>query len=119
MTSQSAIDLDHLRQYTQGDSSLEQEVFALFREQCALWLRTLDPGGDEEAWRAGCHALKGSARGVGAFPLAETCAAAEALAGEAGTSVARSVALEDLRRAMDVALAVVARLEQKASSSFR
>jgi HPt (histidine-containing phosphotransfer) domain-containing protein len=119
MTAQSAIDLDHLRQYTQGDPSLEREVFALFREQCALWLRTLTPGGDAETWRAGCHALKGSARGVGAFPLAEACAAAEALAGEAGTDVSRSVALEDLRRAMDAALAAAARLEQKASSSFR
>lgn len=114
-----AIDLDHLRRYTGGDAELEREVFGLFREQCALWMRTLDPTGDVDAWRAGTHALKGSARGIGAFALAEACAAAEALAGDAGTPVSRSLALKDLRAAMDEAIEAVVTLDRRAASSFR
>jgi HPt (histidine-containing phosphotransfer) domain-containing protein len=119
MSSLSVLDLDHLRRYTHADPALEGEIVALFREQCALWLRTLDPKGDEASWRAGAHALKGSARGVGAFALAAACERAEAVAGEAGTPVARSVALQDLRVAMDAALAAAGKLEHRAGTSFR
>jgi HPt (histidine-containing phosphotransfer) domain-containing protein len=119
MNPSSVLDLDHLRRYTHADPALESELVALFREQCALWLRALDPKGDAETWRSGAHALKGSARGIGAFALAEACEAAEVLTGEAGTPVARSVALETLRVAMNEALAAAATLEHRAATSFR
>jgi HPt (histidine-containing phosphotransfer) domain-containing protein len=113
------IDLEHLRRFTHGDAELERELFGLFREQCAMWVRTLDPTGDAAAWSAGAHALKGTARGVGADKLAAACEAAEAVAGEAGTPVARSLALQNLRAAADEAILAVAKLEQRASSTFR
>jgi HPt (histidine-containing phosphotransfer) domain-containing protein len=119
MNPSSVLDLDHLRRYTHADPALESEVLALFREQCALWMRALDPKGDPDAWRSGAHALKGSARGIGAFALAAACDHAEALAGEAGTPVARSVALQALRAAMDEALAAAAKLDHRAASQFR
>ncbi|MGD2131827.1 MAG: Hpt domain-containing protein [Maricaulaceae bacterium] len=113
------IDIDHLRGYTGGDPEVERDVFSAFREQCDMWGRALDPKGDEETWRSATHALKGLARGMGAFTLAEACERAEDLAGDAGSAVARSIALEDLRSAMNDAIHAVAVLEQKAGANFR
>lgn len=64
------LDLDHLSRQTMGDRALEREVLAMFARQ-------LDAIGDaiakadavERARLA--HSLKGSARGVGAFALAD------------------------------------------------
>lgn len=112
------IDLEHLRRFTAGDPGLEGELFGLFREQCALWIRALDPKGEDEDWRAAAHALKGTARGVGAVKLAAACEAAEAVAGEAGTPVERSLALAALRAAADEALAAVAKLDHRAGATF-
>jgi HPt (histidine-containing phosphotransfer) domain-containing protein len=113
------IDLEHLRRTTQGDAALEAELFGMFREQCALWLRVLDPKGEAETWKSATHALKGMARGLGAFAFGDACEAAEELAGEAGTPVARSLALQTLRAAMDEALAAAAKLDHRAGASFR
>jgi len=118
MTQPAILDLDHLRQYTGGDPALEVEIFGLFREQCELWLKTLDPTGDVEAWKAGAHAIKGTAKGVGAFALAAACEHAETVAGDAGTPVARSLALQDLRGAVNDAIAAIGRHDVCASSSF-
>lgn len=119
MTEAKVLDLDHLRRTTQGDPALESELFGMFREQCSIWLRALDPRGDEAMWKSATHALKGMSRGLGAFALADACEAAEALAGDAGTPVARSVALEALRTAMDAALIAAAKLEHRSGTSFR
>lgn len=118
MTQPATLDLEHLRQYTGGDVALEAEVFGLFREQCEIWLKTLDPTGDAEAWKAGTHALKGTAKGIGAFALAAACEHAETVAGDDGTPVARSVALQDVRAAVDGAIAAIGRHDLRASSSF-
>ena len=119
MNPAAVIDLDHLHRYTGGDPALDAEIFALFREQCALWMRALESAGDAESWKAGTHALKGAARGVGAFAFAQACEDAETLAGEAGSRVSRAVALETVRSAMNEALAAIARLDQKAAGTFR
>lgn len=64
------IDLEHLSRQTMGDRALEEEVLALFSHQ----IGTIDADigtADEAQRRRLAHALKGSARGVGAFALAE------------------------------------------------
>ena len=48
-------------------------------------------------WSAAAHSLKGTARGVGAFPLAEACERAETLVGDASGPVARSLAAQEIR----------------------
>jgi HPt (histidine-containing phosphotransfer) domain-containing protein len=63
------LDVEHLRSQTAGDLTLEREVLALFRVQCAR-LRLLI-GGDVPIQRAdAAHTLKGSARAIGALRLA-------------------------------------------------
>lgn len=101
-----AIDLDHLNRFTLGDAALTEEVLGLFREQVQMWSRVLDPALPDQAWKDAAHTLKGVALGVGAFPLAEACAGAEAAADEGPAR--RDVALAELRLQADRALADVA-----------
>lgn len=99
------IDFVHLAAYTGGDRALEDEVFALFREQTDMWLRLLTVEADAEDWKSAAHSLKGSARGIGAFPLAECCEAAERAAH--GSATARAVTAQDVRDAVKLVLDAV------------
>ena len=70
------IDLDHLHKMTLSDSALEREVLLLFVEQTADLMRALTSLPDNAAVLA--HTLKGSARAIGAFRVAEAAGALEA-----------------------------------------
>ena len=56
-----------------SDRALEQEVLAMFSQQLGAIRNSIAKADDAERRRL-AHALKGSARGVGAFALAD-CAA--------------------------------------------
>lgn len=77
------IDLVHLSKFTMGRRDLEAEILGLFRQQLAVSLDKLaaaaDMVGDDKAWKEAAHTLKGSARGVGAWALADATADAELL----------------------------------------
>ena len=104
-----AIDLDHLRLYTAGDPSLEGEVLGLFEAQAGLLLNALDPRAGDHAWRDAAHTLKGSARGIGAWRVANCAEFCETLVGSDQVS-AREAALGPLRREIEAALAQIATL---------
>jgi HPt (histidine-containing phosphotransfer) domain-containing protein len=101
-----AVDFAHLERYAGHDQALVDEVLSIFREQAAMWLRLLDPRAAGGAWRDAAHSLKGSALGVGAFALADECEAAELASG--ANEVERTVALDRIKDALDLALADVA-----------
>ena len=67
----------HLRQMTFSDAVLEREVLGLFDKQAASMLELI-PVAMPEALPALAHAVKGSARGIGAWRVAEAAAALEA-----------------------------------------
>jgi HPt (histidine-containing phosphotransfer) domain-containing protein len=67
------VDLVHLAKQTMGDRALEQEVLALFVQQTRLVRDKIASASVPERLRL-AHGLKGSARGVGAFSIAD-CAA--------------------------------------------
>ena len=93
------VDLDHLGRYTGGEADLNAEVLEMFVRQCAealSQLHALIQNRDAKTWRDTLHRLKGSALGVGAFPLAEKLATAEAINPEIAPSEA-AVALESLQ----------------------
>jgi HPt (histidine-containing phosphotransfer) domain-containing protein len=69
------IDLDHLARMTLGDAALEQEVLAMFAEQSARLLAAMTALPADAGALA--HKLKGSARGIGAFAVAEAAAQLE------------------------------------------
>ena len=74
------IDLGYLQLFTLGDSALQNEVLGLFREQVASSVSALRKSiadDDCASWRMAAHTLKGSARAVGAFRLAQEAERAE------------------------------------------
>ena len=75
-----SIDLAHLARMTLGERGLEAEVLALFDRQAAVLLARM---GDSTpaAVAAFAHTLKGSARGIGAWRVAEAADAVEMKAG--------------------------------------
>jgi HPt (histidine-containing phosphotransfer) domain-containing protein len=77
---QSPVDLAHLARYTGGDAALDAEVLQLFAAQSGELLQQLQAvlaTGDSITWRHVTHSLKGAARGIGAFALADAAEAAE------------------------------------------
>jgi len=91
------IDLEHLNRYTGGDRGLNAEILKLFDDQCAALLGQLealaaDDGAGSKTWHELTHTLKGAARGVGAFGLADIAAEAEKIAAD------RTAAIEVVHR---------------------
>ena len=72
-----AIDLRHLSRYTLGNRTLDAEVLALFAAQLPDTILALRCARGESDWRIAAHTLKGSARAVGAWRLAELAEQAE------------------------------------------
>jgi HPt (histidine-containing phosphotransfer) domain-containing protein len=81
-TAERPVDLVHLARQTLGDPALEREILALFLTQIkAMAARLPDADASERMFLV--HGLKGTARSVGAFPLARSAAAYEDVPGEA------------------------------------
>ena len=72
-----AVDYDHLHQQAAGNVGVMREVLDLFVGHTEQLIRELEQAADAKAWKHLTHTLKGSARGVGAFAVAEAAADAE------------------------------------------
>jgi HPt (histidine-containing phosphotransfer) domain-containing protein len=70
------IDLAHLSKQTMGDRDLERDVLGLFAEQAQSVRKQIGKAEIKDRLFL-AHALKGSARGVGAFAIAECACAIE------------------------------------------
>jgi hypothetical protein len=81
------IDRGHLRQMTFADVVLERDVLGLFDRQAASMLKLI-PVAEPQALAALAHAVKGSARGIGAWRVAHAAAELEA-APKGGEGAAR------------------------------
>jgi HPt (histidine-containing phosphotransfer) domain-containing protein len=93
------VDLIHLSRYTGGDRAVNAEVLSLFATQSVELLDKLDTAltqSDSKAWHDVAHSIKGGARGIGAFPLADTAAELE-MANPAEDQERAARALHDLR----------------------
>jgi HPt (histidine-containing phosphotransfer) domain-containing protein len=74
------VDLAHLSRYTGGDPALNAEILQLFAGQSAelmLKLQSVLEARDLKGWKEITHSLKGAARGIGAFAMADAAANAE------------------------------------------
>jgi HPt (histidine-containing phosphotransfer) domain-containing protein len=76
------VDLGHLAVQTMGDKELEAEVLSLFARQARHCLDrfAVEPA---ESRPAIAHQIKGAARGIGAFAVADAAEALEAAPGDA------------------------------------
>ena len=110
------IDLDHLNRYTGGDATLNEQILRLFEDQCASTLDKLDTLAKEnaagsKAWHELAHTLKGAARGVGVFALADVAAEAEKVPAD------KDAVLDVLHRLRNKSMAVQMFIEQTLKSS--
>ncbi len=71
------VDYDHLKIQAAGDLGVMREVLALFVTHSEQVIGELEAADDPKTWKQWTHTLKGSARGVGAFAVAEAAADAE------------------------------------------
>jgi HPt (histidine-containing phosphotransfer) domain-containing protein len=71
------IDMEHLQRMTLGDAGLEREVLTMFAGQALRLMQEIAaPSSDR---RVLVHTLKGSARAIGAFRVAEAAEFVEAV----------------------------------------
>jgi HPt (histidine-containing phosphotransfer) domain-containing protein len=103
------LDLVHLARQSGGDRELEQELLALFAGQCERLLGLIRSGSPAQG-RDAAHTLKGAARAVGAWQVAD---AAEAVEAELAAG-RQSAALPHLADAASAARGVIADLRHAA-----
>ena len=72
------VDLDHLAQYTGGDRNLEDQLFSLFLLNAVRYIDDMAQSGGGQTWKMAAHTLKGGARGIGAWDVADQSEQAEA-----------------------------------------
>jgi HPt (histidine-containing phosphotransfer) domain-containing protein len=89
------IDIEHLQRMTLADASLEREVLAMFSAQAAGLIGKLAALPPDAAVLA--HTLKGSARAIGAFAVADAASDLEAALQQGGNG---SQALTELKAAI-------------------
>jgi chemotaxis protein histidine kinase CheA len=104
----SVFDRQHFAHMTGGDAALQAEIVQIFRAQAELWGRLMIPDAPTPIWRDAAHTVKGSARGLGLWALAEACEHAEGL-GKAGAveGAMVSAALDRVRARLEEALAEI------------
>ena len=100
------IDRTHLFKMTLGDHSLEGEVLRLFERQTCMLLERIN-GAEPAQVKALAHTLNGSARGIGAWRVANAAQAVERVVSNSGEV---EQAVKALRAAADEALAAIADL---------
>jgi HPt (histidine-containing phosphotransfer) domain-containing protein len=115
---QTVIDDDHLRQMTLGDRGLEREVLEIFVRQAALMLRRIS-GAKPALAAAAAHTLKGSARGIGAWRVAQAADRLEQTASGGGDSLeAFKAAIAELETASrEARAAILARLADRSDDT--
>lgn len=103
------LDLVHFRHMTGDDADLQAEIANLFRAQAEIWARLLNVDAPIQTWTDAAHTLKGSARGIGLWSLADACEAAEAVGkAERYDRAAATAALGAVRKALVQALRALA-----------
>jgi len=109
------IDLDHLEKYVAGDVALRDEILETFSDQLKSLGRQFHIDQTDGDWRDTAHAMKGAARGVGAWTIGALCEDAENLTGEAsGKRERRAAALVSIRHQLERLLAEVSELRAAA-----
>jgi HPt (histidine-containing phosphotransfer) domain-containing protein len=103
---QGVLDVCHLARQTMGDAGLERELLQLFAQHSPALMARIEAAGTPDGRSVAAHTLKGSARAIGAWAVADAAAAIEA-GGDA---------LQQLRAALDrTGAAIAARLAAQPS----
>lgn len=103
------VDLVHLARQTLGDRALEREVLGLFQVQARAIFAQLQTVTQPQARLDLAHTLKGSARAVGAWKVAEAAEFCEGLGDDAS---GWQGGLAQLQACIAVALAAIEEISQ-------
>lgn len=103
------VDLVHLARQTLGDRALESEVLGLFQVQARAIFAQLQTVTQSQARLDLAHTLKGSARAVGAWQVAEAAGFCETIGDDAP---GWQNGLVQLQRCIDVALAAIEQINR-------
>ena len=90
------VDLVHLARQTLGDRNVEQEVLGMFMQQLATVHERIVRADDGER-RMLAHALKGSARGIGAFAVADCAGDIEETPGSTALLARLATLIDEVR----------------------
>jgi HPt (histidine-containing phosphotransfer) domain-containing protein len=101
------IDMEHLFRMTLGDQHLLREVLRLFDRQIEMLLPRIVHSRVTTTAAAVAHTLKGSARGIGAWRVAQ---AAEAVERTAGDLAGMKISVENLAATAEETRAAIAEL---------
>jgi HPt (histidine-containing phosphotransfer) domain-containing protein len=96
-TAKRPVDLVFLAKQTGGDRALEEEVLLMFSKQASALGKDLRGQRDSEVRRRNAHTLKGAARAVGAFDLAECASVIETNPGDRSSVTALLREVETVR----------------------
>jgi HPt (histidine-containing phosphotransfer) domain-containing protein len=99
------IDAHHLGRMTLGDRGLEREILQIFLRQMSLMLGRIR-GAEPALAAAAAHTLKGSARGIGAWHVAQAAERIER-ASRGGSDCELDTAIGQLRQAAAEANAAI------------
>ena len=102
------IDFDHLNRQTFGDEKLAREVLELFLVHAPALLAEIKSATSEASRRAAAHKLKGMARAIGAWAVANAAEDVERAAKDLGEA---SAITERLEKAIEEARRLIAALE--------
>lgn len=105
----SPVDRAHLARYTRGDQAFEREVLELFCTQAVSYLDQLCAAASHKAWFEAAHALKGSARSVGAWRLVRAAEYIETLRADSPPEL-RAAQIRELEASLQEAATFVASL---------
>lgn len=89
------VDLVHLSRQSLGDRALEQEILALFKSQSLLYLSRLSNATTSDERKLAAHTILGSARGIGAWRVAEEARSIEAACAHLSDLSALTEALDE------------------------
>jgi HPt (histidine-containing phosphotransfer) domain-containing protein len=106
-----AVDLAHLARMTHGERDLEREVLDLFDRQAGMLLARMACESPRVV-AAHAHTLSGSARGIGAWKVAEAAENVEQAASQSG-AIALTGAMDRLAAAVADAQAVIGEMLQR------
>lgn len=95
------LDLGFLQQFTAGDLQLEREILTLFFLELPSMYGLLQNASSMQQWKTAMHTLKGTARSVGAWNLAELVCSLEALDGPLLDPIRKQQGLHRIQNDMD------------------
>jgi len=96
--SQRPVDLVHLARHTLGNRDLEREVLQIFVRQSVLYLDRIRGAKTGTERQMAAHTIKGSARGIGAWEVADLAEKLENSASGSGIVASLDSAVEKTNR---------------------